>query len=261
MALLDGDGVVSDSLRVVKFYAKQTAKVEKVVFSDGTEWDTNDLQSVPFSSGRGSVRADTYDGSLDGQANVMQGGKGSDVYILGGGSGNDTIDEAAYNTGGGNDVDVVRLASGITASQVSLYRDSFNLLISLSDASGTVTDTLTVKNYYVNDAAKIERVELSDGTKVWDTSDFTAAKLSSGYGSVGADTYDGSRDNADGILRGGRGSDVYILGGGSGNDTIDEAAYNIGGGNDVDVVRLKSGLTASDVELLRTRDHLIIRVL
>ena len=38
MALLDGDGVVSDSLRVVKFYAKQTAKVEKVVFSDGTEW-------------------------------------------------------------------------------------------------------------------------------------------------------------------------------------------------------------------------------
>ena len=102
-------------------------------------------------------------------------------------------------TGGGNDVDVVRLASGITASQVSLYRDSFNLLISLSDASGTVTDTLTVKNYYVNDAAKIERVELSDGTKVWDISDFTAAKLSSGYGSVGADTYDGSRDNADGI--------------------------------------------------------------
>ena len=147
----------------------------------------------------GSVRADTYDGSLDGQANVMQGGKvriggkGSDVYILGGGSGNDTIDEAAYNTGGGNDVDVVRLASGITASQVSLYRDSFNLLISLSDASGTVTDTLTVKNYYVNDAAKIERVELSDGTKVWDISDFTAAKLSSGYGSVGADTYDGSQ--------------------------------------------------------------------
>ena len=76
-------------------------------------------------------------------------------------------------------MDVVRLASGITASQVSLYRDSFNLLISLSDASGTVTDTLTVKNYYVNDAAKIERVELSDGTKVWDISDFTAAKLSS----------------------------------------------------------------------------------
>ena len=260
VALLDGDGVVSDSLRVVKFYAKQTAKVEKVVFSDGTEWDTNDLQSVPFSSGRGSVRADTYDGSLDGQANVMQGGKGSDVYILGGGSGNDTIDEAAYNTGGGNDVDVVRLASGITASQVSLYRDSFNLLISLSDASGTVTDTLTVKNYYVNDAAKIERVELSDGTKVWDISDFTAAKLSSGYGSVGADTYDGSRDNADGILRGGRGSDVYILGRSFGNDTIDEGYLNSGKG-DVDVVRLKSGLTASDVELLRTRDHLIIRVL
>ena len=42
--------VVSDSLRVVKFYAKANGKVEKVVFSDGTEWDTNDLQSVPFSS-------------------------------------------------------------------------------------------------------------------------------------------------------------------------------------------------------------------
>ena len=56
------------------------------------------------------------------------------------------------------------------------------------------------------------------------------------------------------FCRGGRGSDVYILGRSFGNDTIDEGYLNSGKG-DVDVVRLKSGLTASDVELLRTRDH------
>ena len=101
--------------------------------------------------------------------------------------------------------------------------------------------TLTVKKHYVNDAAKIERVELSDGTKVFDINDFTAVKLTSGYGSVGADTYDGSRDNVDGILQGGGGSDVYILGRSFGNDTIDEGYLNSGKG-DVDVVRLKFGL-------------------
>ena len=95
-----------------------------------------------------------------------------DVYLFGGDSDNDVVDEGYRNFGGLGDT--VRLKSGITASQVSLSRDSFNLLISLSDASGTVTDTLTVKNYYVSDAAKIERVELWDGTKVWDTRDFTA---------------------------------------------------------------------------------------
>ena len=262
VALLDANGVVSDSLRVVNFYALQTAKVEKVLFADGTEWDLSVLQSVPFSSGQGSVGADTYDGSLDGQqASLMKGGMGSDVYILGSGSGNDTIDEASYNTGEGSDVDVVRLKSGIAASQVSLSRGGSNLLISLSDTSGTVTDTLTVKNYYMSDVAKIERVELSDGTTVFDAVDFAAAKLPSGYGDTEANTYDGSLDNADGILQGGKGSDVYILGRDFGNDTIDEAAYNGSGGNDVDVVRLKSGLTASDVEMFRTRDNLIIRVL
>ena len=30
---------------------------------------------------------------------------------------------------------------------------------------------LTVKNYYANDAAKIEQVELSDGTKILDAAD------------------------------------------------------------------------------------------
>ena len=262
VALLDANGVVSDFLRVVNFYALQTAKVEKVLFADGTEWDLSVLQSVPLSSRQGSVGADTYDGSLDGQqASLMQGGMGSDVYILGSGSGNDTIDEASYNTGEGSDVDVVRLKSGIAASQVSLSRGGSNLLISLSDTSGTVTDTLTVKNYYMSDVAKIERVELSDGTTVFDAVDFAAAKLPSGYGDTEANTYDGSLDNADGILQGGKGSDVYILGRDFGNDTIDEAAYNGNGGTDVDVVRLKSGLTASDVEMFRTRDNLIIRVL
>ena len=123
--------------------------------------------------------ADTYDGSRDNADGILRGGRGSDVYILGRSFGNDTIDEGYLNSGKG-DVDVVRLKSGLTASDVELLRTRDHLIIRVLSTDGiTVDSTLTVKKHYVNDAAKIERVELSDGTKVFDINDFTAVKLTS----------------------------------------------------------------------------------
>ena len=94
------------------------------------------------------------------------------MYILGRSFGNDTIDEGYLNSGKG-DVDVVRLKSGLTASDVELLRTRDHLIIRVLSTDGiTVDSALTVKNYYANDAAKIEQVELSDGTKILDAADF-----------------------------------------------------------------------------------------
>ena len=71
-----------------------------------------------------------------------------------------------------------------------------------------MTDTLTVKNYYVSDAAKIERVELWDGTKVWDTRDFTAVSWTAPAYATGTE------------IRGGGGNDD-LHGEGHLNDVFD----------------------------------------
>ena len=80
----------------------------------------------------GGEATDVLDGGNGGN-DTLRGGGGGDVYLFGGDSDNDVVDEGYRNFGGLGDT--VRLKSGITASQVSLSRDSFNLLISLSDAS------------------------------------------------------------------------------------------------------------------------------
>ena len=79
----------------------------------------------------GGEATDVLDGGNGGN-DTLRGGGGGDVYLFGGDSDNDVVDEGYRNFG------VWRHGSsksGITASQVSLSRDSFNLLISLSDAS------------------------------------------------------------------------------------------------------------------------------
>ena len=65
------------------------------------------------------------------------------------------------------------MKSGLTASDVELLRTRDHLIIRVLSTDGiTVDSALTVKNYYANDAAKIEQVELSDGTKILDAADF-----------------------------------------------------------------------------------------
>ena len=44
--------------------------------------------------------------------------------------------------------------------------DGDDLIVQLLASDGSVSDSLTVENYYTDDSAKIERVEFDDGT-VW----------------------------------------------------------------------------------------------
>ena len=44
--------------------------------------------------------------------------------------------------------------------------DGDDLIVQLLASDGSVSDSLTVENYYTDDSAKIEQVEFDDGT-VW----------------------------------------------------------------------------------------------
>ena len=152
------------------------------------------------------------------------------MYLLGRGSGHDTVDESAYNIDSNTDTDIVRMKPGLAREDARLRRAGSDLIIEVLTADGLSADSsLAIRNYYGDDSAKIERVEFSDGT-VLDASDFWAVPLLdsgagnntvTGLGGGVGDALDASSGGND-ILRGLSGNDIYWFGRGSGNDTVEE---------------------------------------
>ena len=265
VALRDSNNNNTDTLHVAKYFANDVAKVEKVLFSNGVTWDINALTAAGLatvlSSGRGTQSADTYDGALDAKNGVLQGGGGGDVYLLGLGSGHDRVDEMAARSGGG--VDTVKIKSGLTATNVKLKRMGADLRIEIHD-NGAQDSSLTISGHYAHANAAIERITFADNDTQWGAAKFAGlpyvdtttgndnvevvggdvAEILSGFGG-GNDT-----------LRGGNGADVYLFGADSDNDIVEEAFRNFGSNGDV--VRLKSGITASRVSLSRNKTDLIV---
>ena len=104
----------------------------------------------------GSAGRDVFDSDAGGN-DRLRGRGGDDVYWLGRGTGHDTIDEG-YENAKGDAGDVIRIKPGIAPSSVRLVRsnDGKHLIVRLLGANGGVTDSLTVENYYTDDAARIE---------------------------------------------------------------------------------------------------------
>ena len=80
----------------------------------------------------------------------------NDVYRWGRGDGQDTITDA-----GGSDR--IEIGTGISAAQLTQTRSGNNLVLGIS---GVTADKLTITNYYVGTANKIETIKLADGTSV-----------------------------------------------------------------------------------------------
>ncbi len=206
----------------------------------------------------GDGRTNTFR-STDSGADVLAGLGGSDTYQLGPGTGHDVIDEDRLGlNGGGEATDVVMVAPGVARANVLLSREGHDLVIGIKGSDGSVTDSLRVRNHYSNEDARIERVELSDGT-VYGAEDFAEVSLSGGVGTSGSDSFDASLSTSAAIVQhGGAGSDTYLLGRGTGEATVDEYHLNQGSGSTGDAIRLKSGLGLTDVKLTRSGADLVV---
>lgn len=200
----------------------------------------------------------------------INGGAGNDV--MDGGSGNDFIDGGAgddiyfFNPGCGNDsikdgdgANTIVFGDGITASGIKAYRSNWNDLLITFDG---FDDTLTIKNYCIDEGARNFLLVFADGTVVeaaaqdsplrkiygTDGSEYMESIYDDGIINdaqesndqiVGSDSsdmlYGGDGDEritgkaGDDILDGGKGNDY--LSGGAGND-----AYIFNKGYGVDTI-------------------------
>lgn len=222
-------------------------------------WRGND--SLSGGIGNDTIHGGTGNDSLDGGNgnDTLDGGAGSD-YLYGG-SGNDTY---LFNRGSGSDrvssydstlgkQDVIQLGSGISTSDITLKRDRDDLVLSIKGTS----DSLSVEQYFLNDATTprtVELIKFADGT-AWNINAIKAKMLLGtagddiiqGYatndtmtGGIGNDTLIGRA--GDDIIRGETGDDSLI--GENGNDTLDGGAgYDyLDGGAGHDTLNGGSGL-------------------
>ena len=228
----NGDRAVTDSLTVENYFTSDvSAQVEKLIFEeDGTEWGVSEFALVRHRGGAGNdvicgnVSADVFDADAGGD-DRLHGYGGDDVYwLVGYGTDHDTIREHHKNSGDAGDV--IKIKEGIGTDDIRLVRswngnDLHVLLLGEADDDGAraVTDRLIVEKYYIDNSAKIERLEFKDGP-VWDANDFILARIRGGSGNDSLageahldDVFD-SNAGGDDILRGLSGDDIYWLGSG-----------------------------------------------
>ncbi|WP_276617279.1 calcium-binding protein, partial [Pseudomonas syringae] len=181
---------------------------------DGNDTLLGGLGNDTLSGGAGN---DTLDGGAGNDS--LEGGKGSDTYVFRKGSGQDTINNYAYNDSTPDKLDVVHL-EGLNTRDVSIRRESDDLLIQIRQTG----ETLRVSSHFYSDQSygyAINQLQFADGT-LWDEAQITAALL---IGTEGDDSVTGyaSDDNLTGLagndsLSGRAGDDV--LDGGDGKDTL-----------------------------------------
>jgi Ca2+-binding RTX toxin-like protein len=221
---------------------------------------------------------------------TLDGGNGSDTYIFGIGSGNDTINNNDANQAS---IDVIKLGTGITMDKLSIRRAMNDLEISVN---GT-TDVITVKNYYVHDNYKVDKILLEDGSFLDNdairnlpligtegddpitASDYKETIYGLGgndtinalagddiiYGGKGNDTiYAGDGNDyidgqeGDDTLSGGAGNDTYIFRSGAGKDTIIDRDATSG---NFDTLKFEAGISKDNVDYRRVNRDLIITVI
>ncbi|MDD4950742.1 calcium-binding protein, partial [Sulfuricurvum sp.] len=219
---------------------------------------------------------------------LLEGSSGNDTYFFGKGDGKDTIYDNAtavqeqygyvidsegvarwskiekqYNIDGG--VDTLYFGDGITADDLSLSNDGYDLVITLKDLA---EDTIRIQDYY-KPLNTIEYFGFSDGS-IMSNTEFEALLFTPGddnvtfideqdhilNGNDGNDIINGGSGNdiidgegGDDTLNGGFGDDTYLFGRGSGHDTITDNGigewWQTQSGNDT--VVFKDGLTSNDL--------------
>ncbi|MBX8517916.1 calcium-binding protein, partial [Pseudomonas cichorii] len=199
----------------------------------------------------GGYGNDTLDGGSGNDS--LDGGYGSDTYVFRKGSGQDTINNYSYNDTTANKQDVIRL-EGLNAADVVLRRESDDLIIQIKESGETLRVSSHFYSSAIYGYG-IDQLQFADGTILTNEQIRTALltgtevdETLTGYDSAdslfglsGNDTLNGRA--GDDILNGGDGNDT--LNGGDGNDTLDGGSGNdsLSGdyGSDTYVFRKGSG--------------------
>ena len=171
--------------------------------------------------------------------------------------------------------DVIKLGSDITADKTKFRRAMNDLEISIVGTN----DSITIKNYYIHDNYKVDKIVYEDGSFV-DNDMLRDIPL---YGTDGDDTLTAS-DNKETIYGLG-GNDVInalagddTIDGGKGDDTLYGGAnllvpfiFDLGSGKDiinendatsgnVDTIKLGAGISQENLEYIRVNRDLILTV-
>ncbi|WP_350440055.1 calcium-binding protein [Pseudomonas aeruginosa] len=311
--------------------ATGNSRLEEVRFVNGTTWNIEQIKILVQQQGTagndrlyGYAGSDTLSGGLGNDSlygyagnDLLQGDEGNDTLYGGagddtlvGGLGNDYLQGEAgndvyrFDRGWGQDtvynydsstsrVDAIEFGTGIRAEDITLSRNSDDLILLLKGS----TDRITISSYFNQDAAgsyRLEEIRFVDGQvlnidavkalvqKATDGNDrlygyAVADTLSGGLGNDSLDGYAGNDllqgDEGHDILYGGAGDDTLV--GGLGNDYLygeagnDVYRFDRGWGQDtiqnndsntnkVDAIEFGSGISANDILLNRDSDNLVL---
>ena len=205
----------------------------------GTDGDddmrgTNVADRMTAGGGADVVRAGLGDDQLDGGAgdDLLIGGQGNDAYLLGPGSGQDTIIDVQGSQ------DTIRFAAGAAPSDATVTRHQNDLVFSFNGGA----DRLTVSQHFLASLFQIEQVQFADGT-IWDQAFLYTLVHPTIAGTEGPDVLVGTQNDdriaglasddrltglaGNDLLDGGPGADQ--LTGGLGDDTyiVDDAGDGV----------------------------------
>lgn len=265
------------------------ASGDRIIGSDNAEYIFGDSGDDQLLAGGGSdvIFGGSGSGYINGGngqdvidpgsgSNFIDGGSGNDIYIVNPYSGHNTIkDSDGANT--------IMFGDGFKADAIKAYRSNWNDLLIRFDG---LEDTLTIKNYCIDENARNFRLVFADGTVVnaadkssplrsiygTDNSDYMPSIYKDGItiagddgndqlvGSDGDDSLYGNKGNdrltgngGNDILDGGADND--FLYGGHGDDTyIFRKGYGtdtIGDGEGANTIEIK-GYSASQIKAYRT---------
>ena len=200
--------------------------------------DILDGNLITGSSDSETYGSDAQDFYYGGKGNdTLYGNSSTDQYYFNLGDGNDVIFEGYYNNGAWrwSSGDQLVFGAGITSENVSYTKLGDDLFVSVSP-----TDSVTIKNWFIDSMAWVDYFSFSDGSLIY--ANEVSRKALTVYGSSGNDVLTGHASFAD-VLYGEAGDDTLdgqggndLLDGGEGNDQLygrdgDDVIYG-GAGND-----------------------------
>ncbi|MDD2780857.1 calcium-binding protein, partial [Sulfuricurvum sp.] len=307
-----GDGDVMSLIDVMHAKAAEEGEAISALGEGGMLIGTNDEDTLIGNKGDDFILgldgdddligAEGNDTLIGGQGDdSLEGSEGNDTYFFGRGDAHDTIYDNAtavqeqygyvtdsdgvarwskieheYSVDGGTDT--VYFGEGITADDLIVKNEGFDLLITLKDS---IDDVLRIQDYY-KPFNTIEFFGFSDAT-ILSSSEFEALLFTPEdddvtfvddqdrilNGNEGDDTIHAGSGNdiidgagGDDTLNGGFGDDVYLFGRGSGHDTITDKGigewWQTRSGNDT--IFFKEGISRDDLWVKEEGNDLLIAI-